>query len=241
MIYKSGSSPRKEDDKKHPWHKLAEWKLKTCEALAEIVGLRLCILRLPHVYGEYDSGYFAMGVCLARIHQHDDSELRLLFSKDLKVNTLHVRDAARALWTAATWRDSKGAQLEVGTPFRFNVVDHNDTKQAHVAGILTSIFGIKVTFTNTLVSQLAKLNLDDAVDEMNEFALQAWADLLEEHHIERHGPISPFLERDVIKDRDLSIDGSSFEQTTGFKPEINFNVDTVKEIIESYKRMGWWP
>ncbi|KAN0083563.1 hypothetical protein V8E54_002651 [Elaphomyces granulatus] len=243
MVYKSGGSPRKEGDKTQPWHKLAKWKLKACEELRKIPGLNLCLLRLPHVYGEYDSGYFAMGICLARVHKYLDKDLELLYTKDLKLNTLYIKDAARALWIAAEWRASKGPLVPGdSTPIMFNVVDHNDTRQAHIAEVLSTVFDLKCSFLGSIVSQFAKLNLGDVVDDINEVSLQAWADLLAEKQIARPGPINPFLEKDVIKDLDLSIDGTLFETTTGFWPVREaFNADAVREMIASYKRMGWWP
>lgn len=238
-VYKSGSSPRKESDKLQPWHKLAKWKLKAAEELLSIPGLRYCAVRLPHVYGEYNPGYFAMGICLARVHLELKQDLELLYTKDVKVNTLHVKDAASALFAAAKWRAGADDSNEM---VAFNVVDHNDTQQEHVANALSEVFGLKVTFTGTLVSQLAKMNLDDVVDDMNEVSLQTWAELVEKSKIERPGPIGPFLERDVLKDQDMSIDGSLFEQTTGWKPKYeHFNADSIREMVESYKRMGWWP
>ncbi|KAL1970519.1 hypothetical protein VTN77DRAFT_4163 [Rasamsonia byssochlamydoides] len=244
MVYKSGSSPRKEGDKTQPWNKLCEWKLKAGEELRKIPGLNLIILRFPHIYGDYCSGYFGTGICLGRVYKYLDKEFEMLYTKDLKLNTLHVNDAARALWIAAEWRASKGtvAPGDESVPIVFNVVDHNNTSQAHIAEALSSVFDLKCSFLGSLASQLAKLSFDEVIDEMNELVLQAWADLLSEKGITRPGPISPFLERDMFKDQDLAIDGTLFETTTGFRPEREaFTVDSMKEIIESYKRMGWWP
>ncbi|KAL2007906.1 hypothetical protein VTN00DRAFT_7888 [Thermoascus crustaceus] len=242
-VYKSGSTPRKEGDKTQPWHKLAKWKLKGGEELRKIPGLNLIVVRFPHVYGEYDSGYFATGICLARVYKELGRELEMLYTKELKVNTIYVKDAARALWTAAEWRASKGTLApDDSTPTVFNVVDHGDTRQAHIAEALTSVFDIPCSFVGSLASQFAKLNLDEVVDDMNELVLQTWADLLQKKQIERPGPISPFLEKDILKEWDMSIDGTLFEQTTGFKPEREtFTAEGVKAMVESYTRMGWWP
>ncbi|KAJ5179166.1 hypothetical protein N7492_002376 [Penicillium capsulatum] len=249
-VYKSGSSPRKESDKLQPWHNLAKWKLKAADELMKIPGLQYCALRLPHVYGEYNPGYFAMAICLARVHLEMEQDLELLYTKDLKVNTLHVKDAASALWRAAEWRASKSADdPSLPESFKnpqvanaFNVVDHNDTQQEHVANALAEVFDLKVSFIGSLVSQLAKMSLDDVVDDMNEVSLQTWADLIEKAKIERPGPIGPFLERDVLRDQDMSIDGSLFETTTGWKPQYaRFDAESIRQMVESYKRMGWWP
>jgi hypothetical protein len=211
--------------------------------LRKIPDLNLCILRFPRVYGEYEPGYFATAICLAKVYKYLEKELSWLYSKDMKVNTVHVKDASRAMWTAAEWRASKGqlAQNDT-TPTLFNIVDHNGTTQGHLAEIICSAVDLQFSFVGTVASQLAKLNLDQMLDEMNEEILQPWADMLEDKGITRTGPISPFIERELLKDSDLSIDGSLFEATTGFKyetPEIN--VDAINTMIKSYERMGWWP
>lgn len=252
-VYKGGSSPRKESDKIQPWHNLAKWKIKASDELEKIPGLQYCALRLPHVYGAYNAAYFAMIICVARVNVEIQQDLELLFNKDIKVNTLHVKDAAVALWKAAEWRASVGkisddnAKLpsifkDPNTALAFNVVDHNDTKQQHVAETLSEVFGIKVSFVGSLASQLAKLNLDDILDDMNEENLQEWAELVAKKEISRPGPISPFIEREVVRDQDMSIDGSLFEETTGWKPQYEkYDANSVREMVDSYKRMNWWP
>ncbi|KAJ5115421.1 hypothetical protein NUU61_001180 [Penicillium alfredii] len=241
-VYKSGSTPRKENDKMQPWNKLAKWKLKAAEELDRIPDLQYCALRLPHVYGPYDPGYFATGICLSRVYVDLERDLELLYTKDVKINTLHVQDAASALWRAAEWRAGQGKIDNKDGFVAFNVVDHNNTQQEHVAKGLSEVFNLKVTFIGSLVSQFAKMNLDDVVEDMNEVSLQTWAELLEKHNIDRPGPISPFLERDILKDQDMSIDGSLFESTTGWKPSHErFDADSIREMVDSYKRMGWWP
>lgn len=179
---------------------------------------------------------------MARVHLDLQSELEFPFSKNLKVNTLYVKDAASALWRAAEWRAEKGSSVSADGRLVFNVVDHGDTRQQDVADALLGALGCQCSFLGSLMSQMAKLSLDDVVDDLNEVNLQTWAELLEKSAIQRQGPISPFLERDLVKDQDMSIDGSLFESETGWKPtRERFNADGVRDMVESYKRMGWWP
>ena len=63
-----------------------------------------------------------------------------------------------------------------------------------------------------------------------------------DYGIMRPGPITPYLEGETVKDCDFCLDGSRLRDLTGFK----YNVPEVKEqhlrdIIESYRRMNWWP
>lgn len=104
------------------------------------------------------------------------------------------------------------------------------------------MFGIKTGFHGTIVSSFARLNLGSAVDEENDEVLQPWGDLLNEAGITRPGPINPYLENELVKDDDFSIDGTRFEKVTGFDykvPEVT--EEGLSSIIESYKRLNWWP
>lgn len=240
MVYKGGSKPSKEDDKKRPWHNLSKWKLKVEEDLQNVPNLNWVSLRMPHVYGEYDKGVTATAITVARTHKFLQTDFDFLYSRDLKSNMLYVKDAVRALWMAAVWRDEK--KDDPSSPRIFNVVDHGDTTRGDIGDALEKTFDVKINFAGTLMSTFAKFSIDDILDDANEELLQAWADLLEEKGISRPGPIGPFIEMDLLTDHDLYIDGSLFETTTGFKPERPaFNADAIRDIVASYERMGWWP
>lgn len=262
IVYSPERKPRTEQDKLKPWLKLAKAKLEAEQELARIPGLNLIILRPAHVYGEYDSGFIAKALCLARIYQEEDKELKWLWTEDLRINTVHVTDVARALWTAATWRrtnstissptssprrvtitSSKGEEPPSGNVPIFNIVDHGATSQGTLANVIGKTFNIKTGFQGSIISQFAKLNLESVVDDLNEDVLQPWADMLAEKGITRPGPLSPFLEKELLKDTDLSLDGSLFERVTGFRYERaeGLTVEGVKEMVASYERMGWWP
>lgn len=50
------------------------------------------------------------------------------------------------------------------------------------------------------------------------------------------------MEKELLKDSDLSLDGSRFEKLTGFvyeKPKIS--KEEIEGMVESYRRMNWWP
>jgi len=110
--------------------------------------------------------------------------------------------------------------------------------QTHIA----RIFGIKTGFHGTIVSQFARLNLNSAVDEENDELLQPWGQLLAEANISRPGPINPYLEQELVRDSDLSLDGSRFCAVTGFTYDVPAVTEAeLREMIASYERLGWWP
>ncbi|RMD40709.1 hypothetical protein DV735_g4449, partial [Chaetothyriales sp. CBS 134920] len=254
MVYAPDRKPRVETDKLKPWLKQAKAKLEAESELARIPGLNLVILRLPHVYGPYDAGFIAKALCLARVYQDEGKELKWLWTEDLRINTVHIDDTVRALWEAAKWREvhstvpdgallpsgrrstlsSKGDDPPTGDVPIFNIVDHGETSQGVLADIVAKVFDIKTGFQGSLISQFAKLNLENVVDDVNEDILQPWADLLEEKGITRPGPLSPFLEKELLKDTDLSLDGTLFEKVVGFEYQRGegLTVDNIKAMID---------
>ena len=54
--------------------------------------------------------------------------------------------------------------------------------------------------------------------------------------------MTPFMEKELLKDTDLSMDGSRLEKVVGFtyeKPKIT--KELIQSMIDSYTRIGWWP
>jgi hypothetical protein len=234
MVYKPDSVPRKETDKLKPWSNLAKWKLKAEEDLAKIEGLNLMVMRTAHVYGPYTSKFLSTALCMARVYQSKGKEMRFLWKEDLRTNLVHIEDSTRALWHGVEWY-MKGPAGRRPVP-TFNIVDHGNTckscqtsssrlqsiltspsAQKHTAQLMHEIFNIETGFHGTLISAFARLNLDHVVDEVNDETLDPWAELQQEAGISQSTPLTPYMEKELLKDADLSLDGSLFEKETGFQ------------------------
>ncbi|KAH7069300.1 hypothetical protein FB567DRAFT_245016 [Paraphoma chrysanthemicola] len=239
MVYKPEREPRKETDKLKPWSNLAKWKLKAEEDLAKIEGLNLMVIRLAQVYGPYTSKFLATALCMARVYQYLKKEMKWLWKEDLRTNTVHIEDTVRALWHGAEWYVKDAPRKPVPI---FNIVDHGNTSQGTTAKHMHEVFNIETGFQGTLISAFAKLHLDHVVDEVNDETLDPWAELQQEAGISQSTPLTPFMEKELLRDADLSLDGSLFEKTTGFtyKHE-KLTKEGIEEMIDSYKRMNWWP
>lgn len=244
-VYKPNSSPSREGDKLKPWSQMAVVKQEAEEALSKIEGLNLVIARLAYVYGPYATQELSTSLCLARVYQDFGEDLKFLWSKDLRMNSVHIEDVARALWAMAAWYDSGKPNWDaeaMGDMPIFNVVDKGATSQGTIAEIISELFGIKTTFQGQLLSNLARLNMDNVVDDINEDVLDPWGDMLREAGITKTIPLSPFMEKELLKDTDLSMDGGRLEEVVGFKYEKPVvTKELVQEVIESYKKMNWWP
>ncbi|KAL8670729.1 MAG: hypothetical protein Q9168_004756 [Polycauliona sp. 1 TL-2023] len=255
QIYKPPSSSTvksggcKEDATTKPWTKLAKHKLlaeEELEKLRKTEQLRYVVLRLGHVYGPYDMGYLARGLCLAKVYERKQEEMKWLWTKDLRVNTVHVEDVCAAAVGAAKWCASTAADQEPGGLDKrtFNIVDQGDTSQGTLATIFSQIFNLKTGFQGSLISSFARFNMESVVDDVNEEILGPWADLLKENGITDSGPLSPFMEKELLRDCDLSLDASRARKVLGWKVEDGreaLTVEGVKNVLDSYRRMGWWP
>lgn len=293
QVYNSSRAAQKEGDKtSKPHTKLARWKLAAEEELARVGGLRLVVLRFPHVYGPYSAQWLGTQLAMARLYQERSRDkpetMKYLWSSDMRTNTLHVEDAARALWAAAEWRaagDGTIPSAPANARPVFNVVDRGNTTQGTMAGIVRQVFGIETGFQNALVNTFARLNLEHVVDEVNDDTLDDWADLQQDAGIkENGGPLTPFMEvsltipraegfnirrllitpraerapagrgsmsgREPVRERGwIQVGGmtalkkastAADENATRPKHE-RINKAEVEHVIESYKRMGWWP
>jgi len=253
MVYKPPSSSLissggcSETSPLKPWLKIAKYKLQAEEGLEKLAkeqGLRYVSLRLAHVYGPYDLGFLARGLCLARVYESQGKELKWLWGKDLRVNTVHVSDVCSAAWLAAQWCARTQTSASTSAPDRaFNIVDGGDTSQGTLATLFGGIFSLQTGFQGTLISSFAKLNLDSVVDDVNEEILQPWADLLKEKRIaEGVSPLSPFMEKELLKDCDLCLSAGKAVKVLGWVRGVErLGVEQVREVVESYRRRGWWP
>ncbi|PSK60637.1 hypothetical protein B9Z65_787 [Elsinoe australis] len=237
--------PRKESDKTKPTSRQAKWKLQAEEDLAKIKGLNLVILRLTHVYGPYAGKWLGTQLALARVYQDLEKELKYLWSAELRTNTVHVDDVVRACWEAARWRSKQAAPNSpaLSEQYIFNIVDQGQSSQGTMAAIMKELFKIETGFQNTLINTFARLNLEHVVDDVNDETLDPWADLQQAAGIDAgSGPLTPFMEKELLKDTDLSVDGSKFAKMLGFKYEHpKITRQECESVIESYKRMKWWP
>ncbi|KAF3902257.1 hypothetical protein AA313_de0206929 [Arthrobotrys entomopaga] len=247
-VYGDGTKRKAESAETNPWLMMAKYKMEAERELQKIEGLNLVILRIANAYGPYSSRTISTAICHARVNQFLQEELDLLWTKDLKVSTVHVSDVSRAIWWVVQWYvggKENWSEEEWGKTPIFNIVDDGDTSQGSIAEILEGIFNIKIKFHGTIISQFATRShesIEDILEEANKDVLQSWADLMDQAGIDNGGPITPFLEAEQVKYADLSLDGSKFKNVTGFQYEVPaINHEKVKEMVESYKKMNWWP
>ena len=185
---------------------MARAHLAAEQALATVQGLNYSILRLPVVYGPADKAGLMPRIVCAATYQFSKNKMEFLWTPDLRVHTVHVQDVAVALWTLLC----AGAPGEV-----YNCADEGDTNQGKINAILESIFRIQTGFVGTIMSTMAKLKLEELLDDANDGHLFPWERMKEAHQI-YNTPLSPVLDKELLYDNSVAVDSSKL-QALGWK------------------------
>ncbi|KAG0305806.1 hypothetical protein BGZ98_003559 [Dissophora globulifera] len=236
-IYESTGTSSKEDSKTKPWNVMAQHKLKVDNELQNMEGLNLVILRPAVVYGVGGMAGLTPRLIYGRVYQHLKQKMEFLWTSDLRVNTVHVDDVSRAVWHTANWyvsNDKSGSVI-------FNLADENDTDQEAINSHIHAIFGIETGFQGTIISNMVKLNMKDATEDINEAHLAPWSEILKAHDI-KTSPLTPYLDEELLSNNAVSLDGSKICTVTGFSYEHpKLTTDSLKEVISDFQELGIWP
>ncbi|KAG0239229.1 hypothetical protein BGW41_007845 [Actinomortierella wolfii] len=238
-VYEGSKTASKEDSKTKPWNDIAKHKLEADIALQELAqqGLNLVILRPAIVYGLGAIAGLTPRLICGRVYKKLGETMKFLWTGELRINTVHAEDVARAIYHTANWYISSG---QTGAVI-FNLADENDTNQESVNIHIRSIFGIDTGFQGTATSTLARLHMKDATEDINDKHLPPWSELLKEHNI-TSSPLTPYLDQELLYDNAVSIDGTKITVTTGFKYEHpKLEEKSLRAIIEDFQQMGIWP
>eukprot|EP01088_Endostelium_zonatum_P009325 TRINITY_DN22525_c0_g1_i1.p1 TRINITY_DN22525_c0_g1~~TRINITY_DN22525_c0_g1_i1.p1 ORF type:complete len:364 (-),score=92.26 TRINITY_DN22525_c0_g1_i1:71-1162(-) len=233
QVYEPTEKPKKEDGKTDPWTGVAKRKLNVESQLKQIAGLNLVIVRPANVYGPGDRLSIAPRIIAGAVYKHTNETMKFLWTKDLKLNTVHVRDVARALWFLCTANTKSGAI--------YNLADKNDTDQGKINEVLEKMFGIKTKFAGKVMSNMAStLAMDKIVAEVNEKHVAPWSQMTKDKGI-AITPLSPYLDQELLYKKHLSVDGTAIEGL-GFKYEVpNMTEQNLREWVKYYTDLKLFP
>lgn len=233
------SSPAKESlaaEKLKPWTLMAKFHQ---EAEAEVVkqcasAMPITIVRLPIVYGPGDVRGLMPRIICAAVYEHTGTKMEFLWSEGLRMHTVHVQDAAAAIWFLCCLPGDSSGEI-------YNIVDENDTSQGSFNKILESLFCIKTGFHGTIKSSIAtKINLEELVEEANAGHLAPWGVMCREQGIQ-NTPLTPYLEQELVLDNPLCLDGSKLKEK-GFALSCpRMTNELVWDSLKYWKDMGMFP
>ncbi|KAK3728621.1 hypothetical protein QZH41_011712, partial [Actinostola sp. cb2023] len=266
QVYSSDKKEKEENGKLQPWTEFAKYKLKVEQELANIENLNYIIIRPAITYGigarqgisirnllyhhhrtatitilfmENDKFEFlflilfkiAPRLIIGAVYKQLGEKMKLLWTKDLKMNTVHVLDVSQALWHLT----SHGESGEI-----YNLCDKADSSQGSITSMVCEIFGIEHTYFGTVLSNLARLNMESTVEESNEKHLEPWSEACEKDGVHAT-PLSPYLDQELLYDKHLFVDGTKIEKT-GFSYQYpKPSVEALRQVVQDYASQGLFP
>ncbi|KJE89679.1 NAD-dependent epimerase/dehydratase [Capsaspora owczarzaki ATCC 30864] len=231
QVYSSDKDASTETDKLNPWTTIAQYKLKAEEAIKGIAGLNYVIVRPAIVYGTGDLLGLTPRLIIGAVYKSLNEQMKLLWTEKLRLNTVHVDDVARALF----YLTDHGNSGEI-----YNLADKGDTSQDTVSTILDQIFGIKHSYAGSIQSNLAKLNMKNITEDVNESHMDPWSKLLKADGIE-NTPLSPYLDQELLYNNNTTVDGSKIEKLGFSYTQPQLTKDALKNVVDEYVKLGLFP
>jgi len=232
QVYDSGKNPSTENDKIKPWTDIARAKREAEDIVRNTPGLNYVIVRPAVVYGPGDVLGLTPRVITGSIYKETGKKMECLYTKDLRINTVHVRDVAKALWFLTDHGESGKV---------FNLADKGDTDQGKINNLLEEVYGIKTTFLPFLkMAPAAAMGTKFLVGYANDQHLKPFSDACKKYGI-LDTPLTPYLDEELIKDNPTSLDGSAIEKL-GFKYDHpQPTAALIKEVLQDYVDKGYFP
>eukprot|EP01125_Pyxidicula_operculata_P015925 TRINITY_DN542_c0_g1_i7.p3 TRINITY_DN542_c0_g1~~TRINITY_DN542_c0_g1_i7.p3 ORF type:complete len:163 (-),score=46.31 TRINITY_DN542_c0_g1_i7:51-539(-) len=158
--------------------------------------------------------------------------MKCLYTKDMRINTVHANDVAKALWFL-TSNGEKGAI--------FNLVDANDTNQGKINALLEEIYGIKTEFLNAIkMAAASSMGSKFLVGYANDQHLKPFSEACKKYGI-MDTPLTPYLDEELIKETPTAVSGDAIVKL-GFKYDYpNVTAALLKEVLQDYIDKKYFP
>ncbi|XP_041968049.1 uncharacterized protein LOC121725250 [Aricia agestis] len=228
----SSDKPQKEDCPVEPWTVEGRMKSQVEKELKKLEPeLSFTILRPAIVYGIADRRSLTPRLLYGGIYKHLGETMKLLWTADIKMNTVHVRDLCRAIWVVGTRADTKWKT--------YNVVDEANSSQGSLTELVSDIFKINHDYYGTALSTLAKSDIAAVAEEANDKHLTAWADICRRYSL-AHSPLEPSAPPELLLNKQLCLDGGALRQL--LTPTVpRPTVELLRQVLEDYASMELFP
>ncbi|XP_046982471.1 uncharacterized protein LOC124552236 isoform X1 [Schistocerca americana] len=231
----SDKAPFKEDGKPEPWTYVAKWKCQVEEELKNVPDLKYTVVRPGIVYGLGDRHGLAPRLVIGAVYRHLGEMMKLLWGRDLRMNTVHVEDVCRAILHLAQ-RDDTVGQV-------YHVVDSGDTTQGDISSVVSDLFDINHDYWGNTLSSICKLfqaDMSSVVEEVNDKHMGPWAEACARDGVE-NTPLTPYIDQELLYNKHLYLDNSKL-LSTGFELSVpRLSKDKLKEILTDYSSMKLFP
>jgi len=158
--------------------------------------------------------------------------MECLYTKDLRLNTVHADDVAKALHFLCT----NGNSGDI-----FNLADSNDTDQGKINDLLEQIFGIKTNFLNALkMAGASSMGTKFLVGYANDEHLKPFSDACKKYEI-NDTPLTPYLDEELIKEINIAVDGSAITKIGFTYDHKTVTAESLREVVQDFIKKGYFP
>ncbi|EIM90215.1 NAD-P-binding protein [Stereum hirsutum FP-91666 SS1] len=266
-----GSHEEKDDVK--PNGVVGTWWHESLRILGAVGGLNLVVVRPGLVYGPYiDSGLMTNVLTVASVYGYMKKPMKSLWSPGKNpMNTIHSDDVAGALWACAQWMAPLGraeadkvageevhfhnekskvsevtgmppATQKVVVPL-FNIVDDNQTTLHKAGETMTSLFGTTFEYHNFLTNTVARFRLEEAVEDINEAHVGAWAEMITKSNPPcPNTHLSAYMDTFTLSKHVVALSNAKIRKIIGYTlKQPSMTAENLREIVDKWKEEGSWP
>lgn len=123
----------------------------------------------------------------------------------------------------------------------FNLADNDDLTHERIMAVISNVFGIETGFTNPLINAWARLNLTSVVDDANDKHAEAMLEIAAQQNPPlTYTPLTCYLGVEDLAPRAVALDSSKAQKVLGWTPQEHFDEESVRELIESFRKAGAW-
>ena len=184
------------------------------------------------MYGPGDKTGLTPRLVCAVCYKHIGDKMKFLWTENLAINTVHVRDLCNAIW--ASCQKAKSGAI-------YNVSDRGNTTQGKLNKILEKLFGIKCGFQNSAINKAAKNMMESVSAHSNNKHVPMWSDLCKTYKI-TSSPLTPYIDVEILTKNYLCINGEKIEKELDFKYKYPvLEIEYLREILDEYTKQEYFP
>lgn len=170
--------------------------------------------------------FLAPRIIAAVLYKHLNETMKLLWTKDLKLNTVHVEDVASAIYHLST---KSNAENEI-----FNIVDNSRSTQGSITELLCQIVGIKHEYLGQVLSKMTQLDVAGIVKEINEEHMEPWAQLCKAQNLD-NTPLTPYIDAEALQNKHINMSNGKLTQSLGYQLRYPaLTRESIQDVIDDY-------
>ncbi|XP_049532278.1 uncharacterized protein LOC125949355 [Anopheles darlingi] len=231
-MYSDEKVPQKEDCPVEPWTMVGKYKAKVERELIAMEELPYTILRIPICYGVGDRKGLTPRLIIAGIYKHLGETMKLLWTGTMKMNVVHVEDVCGSIWEL----------LQTDRSIReiVNVCDDSDATQATISELLADIFGIEIDYWGITMSNMTKLDMAGAIEEINDRHLGPWADVCTRDGV-LNTPLTPYMDQELLLHKHVHLSNEKLKSYGYQLRRPRITRESLEEIVKDFIGMNHFP